>query len=170
METNFLTCVTFTLAQEGGFTQDPRDPGGATNLGITLATLSAYRGETCTADDVKALAMDEAEDIYHANYWRPTRGDALPSGLDLMNFDFGVNAGPMCANRILQEALGVTADGTIGPETLGAAQRCDPLAVLPKMASLQGGHYKQLANYAVFGKGWDARTDRRLARALQMAS
>ena len=91
--TPFETCVDFTLRQEGGFSDDPRDPGGATNFGITQGVLCAWRHTKCSVADVRDLTETEAASIYGALYWNPVRGDCLPSGIDLMVFDMGVNAG-----------------------------------------------------------------------------
>ncbi|MBN8901820.1 MAG: hypothetical protein J0H57_12360, partial [Rhodospirillales bacterium] len=103
----FARCVAVTLSQEGGYVDDPRDPGGATNLGITRATLSAWRGQEVGKDEVRALPREEAVEIYRANYWLPARCGDMPAGIDLMVFDCGVNAGPRTAVRMLQRLLGV---------------------------------------------------------------
>jgi Glycosyl hydrolase 108 len=90
----FDACLTFTLRAEGGFVDDPADPGGATNMGITLAT---YRD--CSNDqDLGAVQVEDmtrrtARAIYRTLYWNPLRADALPDGVDLSVFDMGVNAG-----------------------------------------------------------------------------
>jgi lysozyme family protein len=170
MENNFKACVTFVLDEEGGFTNDPRDPGGATNFGITLHTLSRWRGGICTVDDVRALTRTEAEDIYHLQYWAKMRADSLPAGVDLMVFDFGVNAGPARGVQELQQALGVARDGVIGPITLAALAAQNVPTVLNVMAGLQKAYYQSLSTYPVFGRGWDSRTIRRLAAALHMAA
>ena len=67
--TPFDTAVAFTLREEGGFTDDPRDPGGATNLGITLATLTHWRGRPATADDVRQLTVVEADAADFGRGW-----------------------------------------------------------------------------------------------------
>src|SRR3712207_9421373 len=82
-------------------------------MGITQATLARWRGEPVTAEDVRALTEEEAREIYSAGHWNPLRCDALPPGLDLMFFDFGVNAGPGASARLLQRALAVRANGAI---------------------------------------------------------
>jgi lysozyme family protein len=170
MDANFEACVAFTLEEEGGFTNDPRDPGGATKYGITRATLSLWRGLNCTAADVHALTLAEAEDIYHHNYWIKMKADVLPVGVDLMVFDFGVNAGPARGVQELQQALGVTRDGVIGPITLATLAAQDTVTVLSTMAGLQKAYYRSLSTYPVFGRGWDSRTLRRLATALHMTA
>src|SRR5215208_1126468 len=91
---NFEACLQFTLQFEGGFVNDPDDPGGATNLGVTTDTLSDVLGRKATIDDVKKLTPRTVEPIYLQRYWTPVRGDELPFGLDLAVFDFGVHSGP----------------------------------------------------------------------------
>ena len=164
----FSTCLTFTLREEGGFVNNPRDPGGATNLGITRQQLAEWRDCNCSVADVRTLSLAEAEAIYGARYWNVVQGDALPAGLDLMVFDFGVNAGPSRAARMLQSAVGVVADGSIGPQSLAAAESCDAKAALQSMILLQERYYHACAGYPVFGSGWLARLARRHAAAVGM--
>lgn len=94
MNANFQAAMTLVLREEGGYSNNPADPGRATNFGITLATLSAFRGHQVTDADVKALTLGEAMTIYRANYWNAIKGDQLPSGIDLAVLDYAVNSGP----------------------------------------------------------------------------
>ena len=84
----------YVLASEGGYVNHPRDPGKATNMGITIATLRAWRGRPVTNADVRDLSQEEALQIYKAQYWDTVRADQLPLGLDYLTFDYGVNSGP----------------------------------------------------------------------------
>ena len=113
--TNFNPCLTFVLWAEGGYVDDPLDPGGATNLGITLGVLREWRHTAVTKSDVQNLTREEAGAIYRARYWNAIRGDELPAGVDLMVFDACVNLGPGRSARMLQAAVGVAQDGAIGP-------------------------------------------------------
>ena len=123
MRTSFDTALATVLAAEGGFSNDPRDPGGATFRGITLATLSGARGRPVTVAELKALDRAEIATIYRRSYWDTVAGDALPAGLDLAVFDLAVHSGPHRAAVLLQGLLGVATDGRIGPVTLAAARR-----------------------------------------------
>lgn len=157
MTDNFPSCVAFTLSHEGGFSNDPRDPGGATNLGITAGTLAHWRGTPVTAADVRALGQTEAAAIYRASYWNACHCGELPLGIDLMIFDFGVNAGPGTSVRELQEAVGVTQDGMVGPDTEGAARRVADEAAYDLINVLREAHethYRSLRGFPVFGRGW----------------
>lgn len=172
--TPFFDCVAEVLRHEGGFVNHPKDPGGATNMGITRATLSLWRGELASVTDVRNLTQAEARQIYFALYWNPLNADRLPPGLNLEVFDFGVNAGVRRSAMMLQLLLavkepGLAIDGVIGPMTLAAvAQR--PLDVL--IEAFHGArmdHYHSLAGWGTFGKGWTARSYATLERARAMA-
>src|SRR6476659_2950754 len=94
MPDNFGTCLAFTLKDEGGYSDDPADPGGATNMGITLATYRQWADNPNLAPlQVRDLSERTARAIYRSLYWNPLRADALPAGVDLSVFDMGVNAG-----------------------------------------------------------------------------
>jgi lysozyme family protein len=89
------------------------DPGGATNLGVTLATLTAWRKRPTSIDDLKHLSKDEAKQIGRTQYWAFVRGDDLPKGLDYSVFDFAYNSGPVTAIKKLQTMIGASPDGHI---------------------------------------------------------
>jgi len=114
----FDTCLTFTLAQEGGYVDDPADPGGATNRGITLATLQHWDHEPSLGPaDVQDMSQQTAAAIYRTLYWNALRGDSLPPGVDLSTFDFAVNAGTRRSAELLQQVLGLPPDqmdGAVG--------------------------------------------------------
>jgi lysozyme family protein len=173
---NFDRCLGVTLLQEGGYTDDARDSGGATNLGITIGELKDWRHaqdpsisrESITAEEVKKLTKAEAIEIYRTNYWNKARCGDLPSGVDLEVFDMGVNAGPSRSIKILQEILGVTVDGWIGPETLEAAKGRDPATVIRGMSEGRLKFYRSLHNFDAFGRGWTNRVHAVEQKALAM--
>lgn len=165
----FQACLAEVLRHEGGFVNHPSDPGGATNLGITKATLSEWRGKPVTVDDVRNLTVDEAGEIYRARYWQPIRGDALPPGVDLAVFDGAVNSGPGRSARWLQQALGVAQDGIIGPETLAAVGRAKPATLIIEICDARMAFLRSLSTWPTFGKGWTARVNEVQAAALRVA-
>lgn len=167
----FSRCTSVVLQAEGWdtYTDTPGDRGGPTKYGITLATLSAYRGHPCIAADVQALGEPEALDIYRANYWHPVAGDQLPPGVNLMTFDCAVNQGPGHAVRWLQAAAGAPVDGVIGPATVGAILRADSQALLQVFKAERLASYKQNTEWEQFGKGWTARNDHIFDLATQWA-
>lgn len=166
---NFENCVAFTLDQEGGYSNDPRDPGGPTNWGITLSDLTAWRGHDCTADDVRAMDVAEADAIYRTHYWNLMRCDMLPLGTNLMAFDFGVNAGRRTSAMELQTCLGVAVDGVIGVVTGLAAMHADPRALILALQAAHEAHYRTITTFPIFGNGWLGRLNRCAARALELA-
>ena len=115
------------IAREGGYVNDPDDPGGPTKYGVTLTTLRRVRGDRrLGASDVPALTASEARDIFVQHYFHAPRIAKLPGALHASVFDMYVNAGA-AAVRILQRLLSdmgqrIAVDGLIGPQTIGAAQ------------------------------------------------
>lgn len=166
---SFDRALALVLDLEGGFVADPRDPGGATRYGITRATLSRARGRPASVADVKALTRAEAGAIYRKSYWAEVGGDALPPGLDLAIFDFGVNSGPARAIKALQDALGVTADGRLGPATRAALASCDPAATVRRVTADRLGFMRRLSTWTAFGRGWTARVTRVERESLALA-
>ena len=168
----FQQCLDFTLTQEGGFVDDPYDPGGATNMGITLATYRCWDHDTALGiANVRAMSRHTAATIYYAMYWNVLSGQWLPAGIDLSVFDFGVNAGPRCSAERLQAALGFAGeqlDGCIGQETLRAAAAANARQIIEAMAQGQADYYRGLATFDRFGQGWLDRTARRKQAALAM--
>ena len=170
MEINFIPCVGFTFTQEGGFVDNPNDPGGATNLGITLNTLDDWENADLPVSAIRSLDRGLAEQIYHKNYWLKMSCGLLPAGVDLMVFDSGVNVGPGRAIEQLQDALMVDVDGDIGPQTLAAAARMSAHELIADMGLIEQHYYRGLKTFPVFGKGWLARVDRRTVAALTLKS
>ncbi len=121
------------IAREGGFVNDPDDPGGATNFGVTIHTLRRLRpDQQITVADIRALTREEAVEIYIAHFFNRPRIGELPEPLWATVFDMYVNAGAN-AVRILQRLLvqmgqDITVDGVIGPQTIAAAQRAHAMA------------------------------------------
>lgn len=117
----------FILAAEGGYVDHPKDPGGATNYGITTATLKQAR-KTIPGlpGNVRDLTAEQALKIYDAFYWKPAGCDKLPSPIDLLVFDGAVNCGVRQGVKFLQEALNMlgedlAVDGIFGQKTMQAA-------------------------------------------------
>jgi len=130
------------LRREGGFVDHPADRGGATNFGITAATLGDWRGlgRPASRDEVKALTEREARAIYTQRYLKDTGFDQIRNAKlrDLL-LDCAVHHGPARATKWLQEAVGVTVDGKVGPRTLAAVRSFGraPSATSPSLRSGQ---------------------------------
>jgi len=113
---SFERALPFVLRMEGGYVNDPDDPGGATNKGITQATYTAWLGPE-GPKDVRNISDAAVADIYKTRYWLAAQCHRLPWPLSLAHFDASVNHGVGRAIKLLQDAAGATPDGVWGPET-----------------------------------------------------
>jgi lysozyme family protein len=158
MQRNYKQALKHVLYYEGGYTDHPDDPGGATNLGITIANLADWRKRPVTKAEVRALTLEEAEAIYKAQYWDAVFADQLDDGVDIMMFDCAVNQGVSRAVRILQDSIGVKSDGQFGPVTMAALKKHSSSEVIDEFAARRMCHYASLQKlFKVFGLGWSRR-------------
>ena len=120
----FLRCLEVVLKNEGGYSNDPSDPGGATNHGITQKTYDDYRGHLGEGfQDVNLITDTEVWDIYLIKYWLPMNIDEFNNDdLTLQVWDHGVNTGIRTSTRMLQRLVGVKDDGFIGEESMRAVR------------------------------------------------
>jgi lysozyme family protein len=169
MRHNWEEAIKHILKWEGGYVNHPADPGGRTNLGVTQRVWEEWTGKPATEEDMRGLTIEMVSPLYRKRYWDAVRGDDLPSGVDLCVFDCAVNAGVGRASRFLQQAVGVVADGAIGPKTLEAVTKMSADEIIEKFCDLRESHYKSLNTFATFGKGWMRRLDGIEAESKQMA-
>lgn len=169
MNENFPKALKLVLKHEGGYVNHPRDPGGATNLGITLANFRRYVKPDGTVADLKKLTVDQAAVVYRRQYWDAVLGAELPSGVDYAVFDFAVNSGPTRAAKFLQRVVGAKQDGKIGPATLKAVKAMWPPMVIESLSDERLAFLKRLKTYPTFGKGWRNRVAGVRREALRMA-
>lgn len=171
MLNNFQKSLDLVLVHEGGYVDHKHDPGGATNMGITLATLRAWRGRDVTKGDVLDLTKTEAGQIYKAKYWDNVRGDELPKGLDYAMFDFAVNSGIRRATKFLQRLIGAKADGILGPMTLRAIQHSGRSVewLITHLCQGRLSWLHRLRTFKFFGRGWTRRVEEVARRAAEMA-
>jgi lysozyme family protein len=155
----FRNALAFILRWEGGFVDDPDDPGGRTNKGITQKTYNRWRQRQGLGQaDVLHIDPKEVDQIYVEGYWVPPHCPELAQHLDLIQFDTAVNMGVRRAVMILQEGLGCKADGQFGPITAKAAHHCDPDAVMKVYCDIREGFYRRLVErkprLKKFLRGW----------------
>lgn len=158
-DTNFEKALNFVLRFEGGYVDHPADPGGATNMGITRATLAAWRGAPVSKQDIRALKRDEVAAIYRAHYWQAAHCSGLPGGVDIAVFDLAVNSGVSRAMRLMQRTLGVNEDGRFGKMTAEALHQAEPTVVIKGLCARRRDFLKGLSTFRIFGRGWMARVD-----------
>ena len=151
MKDNFDACLALVLQYEGGFVNNPHDPGGATNKGITLTTLRRYDPQASVAA-LKALSDEQCARIYRNGFWNLIGGDDLPKGLDLCVFDTSVNSGPGQARKWLARVA----------ET-------DLASRIRSYCTMRLSFMQALKSWQYFGKGWARRVANVEARALKMA-
>jgi len=162
MKKNWEQAFKQMLASEGGFSDDQRDAGnhltngrlGSTMLGVTQYNWEVYVGHQVTHDDMRKLTPADVEPLYKKKYWDTVRADELPSGIDYLVFDMGVNAGPGRSIKIMQTALGVPADGGFGPITMAAVQAADPVELIEKFSFWKEAFYRSLDTFSIYGTGW----------------
>lgn len=160
MRHNFDKSLTVVLVHEGGFVNHPRDPGGATNRGVTQTVYDDWRVTHGLPErSVKDITDPEVMAVYKHRYWDAIRGDDLPSGVDYATFDFAVNSGVGRASRYLQRVASVTQDGVIGPMTLEAVGSLIPSAVIDALCDERMDFLKRLPIFDTFGKGWTRRVE-----------
>jgi len=154
----FPPCLSAVLAVEGGFVDDPQDPGGMTNLGVTAGAWQGWVGHAPSQAEMRALTPDVVGPFYRANYWRAVNGDALPPGVNLVLFDHAVNAGAGRAGRLVQALIGAVQDGNIGPRTLEALQQWVGShslgAAVHQLMDGRRAFYQSRPGFPRFGQGW----------------
>lgn len=168
MNTNWDACFSHLIKHEGGYVNHPSDPGGRTNLGITQAVWENWVDRPVTEEEMKALTKDMVKPLYKDLYWERVKGDKLPSGVDYCVFDAAVNSGVRRASQWLQSALGVTADGSIGPQTLAIASVTSPATIITNFSAQRLKFLQGLSTWPTFGKGWERRVNEVKAAALSM--
>ena len=162
MQSNWKQAFEQMLASEGGFTDDERDPGnklpdgrkGSTMLGVTQFNWEQHIGHQVTHEQMKKLTPADVEPLYKKKYWDAVRADELPSGIDYLVFDMGVNAGPGRSIKLLQSAVGVPADGGLGPITMKAVLAADPVELINRFSAEKEAFYLSLNTFETYGKCW----------------
>ncbi|MBS0237314.1 MAG: TIGR02594 family protein [Proteobacteria bacterium] len=173
----FAKLLTHVLEMEGGYSNDPYDPGGPTNRGVTLEVYANFKGQTIDAGsrprliaELKSIPDAVVEAIYDRRYYEPAHCSLFTAPLALMHFDAAVNHGVGAAIRMLQQAVNVTVDGEIGPETLSAIDGRRLIDLIDDYAEIRRTRYRALPHFWRFGRGWLKRVDATLALGKSWAS
>lgn len=142
------------IGHEGGYVNNPSDPGGETKYGISKR---AYPNL-----DIKNLTLAQAKQIYLRDYWSKLRLDLLPPNIRFDMFDTGVNSGLSVAVKLLQRAAKVVDDGVLGPATITAANAVDPQLLDKRFSGYRLQFIADLPKWPDFGKGWVRRVAKNL--------
>ena len=170
MKENFNASLQYVLSFEGGWSDHPSDPGGATMKGVTIETYRRYKmNPHITKDQLRNITDEEVADIYKTGYWDKCRCYDLPAGVDFLVFDMAINAGVGRSSKLLQQSVGAAADGVIGPMTIAATKAMDSIEVIDKFSAARADFYRSLPTFGTFGNGWLNRVEHSKALALQMA-
>ena len=152
---NFDQAFAKLIDHEGGYVNDPRDPGGETKYGISKRAYPTV--------DIASLTLEQAKAIYKRDYWDRAQCDALPPGVAFQLFDTAVNSGIGQAIRFLQRAVGVADDGVMGAMTMSAVRRLDAESLAARFNGQRLEFMTKLSTWDTFGRGWA----RRIAKNLQ---
>ena len=161
MKANFDACMAEVFKHEGGYVNDPHDPGGETNMGISKRSYPK--------ENIRGMTRARAAQIYRRDFWDKLRCDELPAGLDLVAFDAAVNSGPSRGAKWLQQALGVAVDGKVGLATIGAAKNTYTPAAVLRAVGFRRAFLKTLPTWERYKNGWTKRLDSVEAVASAMA-
>lgn len=164
MLSNYNDSFENLIASEGGYVNNPKDPGGETNLGVTKAAWAAYLGRAVAPGEMKALTKEKVKPFYKTQYWDPMLCDLLPNGIDYLAFDFAVNAGVKQSAKFLQRACGAVDDGVMGPGTMGKLATMRPWELIDSISIQKRKFYNDIVtrkpDQKIFLEGWLRRVDK----------
>lgn len=141
--------ILIDTSHEGGYSNNPLDPGGETKYGISKR---AFPDE-----DIKNLTPERAKVLYKEKYWDKLRCGDMPRSLSFSVFDCGVNCGVTRSAEFLQKLLRVTVDAKIGPKTLEAVSQANGALLAAKFNAMRLQYHASLPSWPNFGKGWARR-------------
>jgi len=151
---NFDLAFDRLIGHEGGYVNDPLDPGEETKWGISKRSYPNV--------DIKNLTRKQARAIYRRDFWDRIHADELFDGVAFQVFDFAVNSGIETAIRYLQSAVGVADDGYWGPVSRYAAKSTTESDTIMRLNALRLNYMTRLSNWDHFGRGWARRISRNL--------
>lgn len=146
---NFDEAFELVIGHEGGYVNDPSDPGGETKYGISKRSYPDV--------DIKSLKLEDAKQIYLRDYWVKLDLHRFHESLRFHLFDAAVNSGVRLAIQFLQRAVGVADDGVIGPITVAAVSRKDPNIIAVRLNAERLRFIAKLSTFKQFGRGWSSR-------------
>lgn len=160
MKSSFDNFFKTLMLLEGGFVNSPKDPGGATKMGITKKAWEAYKGREVSLQDMQGIKETDAYDFYHAEYWQRILGDLLGYGIDICVFDAAVHSGVHQASKWLQMCVGVPEDGRIGLITYRATAHTPREILISRYCALRAEKMADFPAFETYRKGWLKRVAR----------
>lgn len=156
---NFDQAFDRLMGNEGGYNNNPADPGGETQWGITWPILRQALQMKLVPENttIKSLTRDQSKVIYKALFWTRGSMDQFDAAISFQVFDFAVNSGIETAIRKLQRAVGVADDGHIGPATIAAIKAKSVTDVVMLFVAERLDFWRRLDTWPKFGKGWAGR-------------
>ena len=172
MNSNFEVCLTKLLVHEGGFVHHEKDPGGLTNLGVTIRVWEEWVGHPVSEKEMRNLTPLMVGPLYKRKYWDACHADDLVSGVDYAVFDVAVNSGVGRAIKLLQSCVGATPDGGYGSITTALVKKAesDPTRLIELYCSKRLEFLETLKSFPVFGKGWSRRVSEVRSTALNLVN
>ena len=155
---NFDVAFDRLMDHEGGYVNDPNDPGGETKYGISKRS---YPDE-----DIQGMTKDRAKQIFRRDFWDKVNADRLHDGVAWQAADFAYHSGPETAVRYLQRALGVADDGHWGPRSQAAAEEVSETDQIMRLIGERLDFLTRLKNWPHHGRGWA----RRMAQNLRFGA
>lgn len=146
---NYDEAFKILIGHEGGYVNNPNDPGGETKYGISKRSYPNV--------DIRNLTLDQAKAIYKRDFWDAVKADQLPAKLRFHIFDAAVNSGVGAAVKWLQGAVGVVQDGKLGPVTLNACVQQDPVALAINFNLTRLNAMTDMKGWVSFSRGWTKR-------------
>lgn len=156
---NFDQAFDRLIGNEGGYVNNPSDPGGETKWGISKRSYPSV--------DIADLTKDEAKEIYHRDFWVKGQMQEFDPAVSFQVFDIAVNSGIKRAIMLLQRAAGVSDDGYVGPVTLAAINAEKTPILLMKLIAERLDFWRHLSTWNEFGAGWAGRAANDLRYAAQ---
>lgn len=145
----------FILSWEGGFVNDPRDPGGATNKGVTLATFRSIFGKDKTVKNLKEITDSQWMTIFKTRFWDRYKADNIKDEwIAYLLVDWLWTSGPGNAINRVQKFLGLKVDGIVGNVTINKINSYNGKELFIKLWHLRENFIKTRAQYPIYGKGW----------------
>ena len=158
MNNNFDQVFDRIIGLEGGYVNNPNDPGGETKYGISKRAYPHY--------NISELTREQAKEIYRVDFWDKLQLENVYPSVTYQLFDFAVNSGINTAIRYFQRALGVADDGYFGPISKAAAQHMSECDMILSLNAERLEFMTKLSSWDLFGQGWA----RRISMNLKYAS